>query len=187
LLSHLVAIGRHRITTSQLQLLRDSGVPILVCVGTRDVLVRPSNSCNIRSQLNAQLHVFRGEGHGLIAEVNDDFNPVLIDHLRFAHRGSKYLVPGTFFHVAQYYRDNPEFFAKKSCWRRYRFVVGMCFWSYVAWCAVLYGYMARNGRRSSWSYASGYPSSLLERFWSLLRAVPRLLFWPAVVAARLTL
>jgi pimeloyl-ACP methyl ester carboxylesterase len=87
LISHVAAVAKHHVTDARLELLRASGVPVTICVGTRDVLIRPSNSFRLRSVLRCTLHVFEGEGHGLIQEVSEQFNTVMIEHFRAAQKG----------------------------------------------------------------------------------------------------
>jgi hypothetical protein len=55
------------------------GVPIMVCVGTEDVLVRPSNSYMIHKILGSRLEEFKGSNLNIIdptsvimAMINDN-------------------------------------------------------------------------------------------------------------------
>lgn len=81
------------------------GVPIMVCVGTEDVLVRPSNSYMIQRILGARLEEFKGTtrymhrtwhahytmswphigiGHAINGHVHRKFNDLLLEHMRRA-------------------------------------------------------------------------------------------------------
>jgi len=100
-IAHSAAVLNHSLSTKQLRALRDSGVPILICVGTRDTLVRAANSFYLRSVLDAQLHVFQGEGHGLIGEVKHKFLAILLNHIRTTQQGNVYPAPAKFFHRSE--------------------------------------------------------------------------------------
>ena len=56
------------------------GIPTVVMTGTRDILVRPSNSRRLAEALHAPLVEVEGAGHGLIIEAGGEVNATLREH-----------------------------------------------------------------------------------------------------------
>eukprot|EP01006_Ploeotia_vitrea_P006621 TRINITY_DN14115_c0_g1_i1.p1 TRINITY_DN14115_c0_g1~~TRINITY_DN14115_c0_g1_i1.p1 ORF type:complete len:527 (-),score=236.54 TRINITY_DN14115_c0_g1_i1:222-1742(-) len=99
--SQLLAVVSHYVTTSELRSLRkrrDNGrrepVPVLVCVGTADNLVRPENSKILARETNGKLVEFKDVGHALTMQVSEEFNRELLAHI---DRHCKQDVPSGFF------------------------------------------------------------------------------------------
>ncbi|KAI8050200.1 Alpha/Beta hydrolase protein [Syncephalis plumigaleata] len=63
-------------------MIRDTGIPILVCTGTYDTLVRPSNSYYIAEVLEARLEVFQDCGHVIALQEPERYNNLLMEHFR---------------------------------------------------------------------------------------------------------
>ncbi|KJE91726.1 hypothetical protein CAOG_002821 [Capsaspora owczarzaki ATCC 30864] len=81
-LGQLGAVFRHSVSARRLAALKATGLPVLICVGTDDILVRPQRSHDLHRHLGGVLRVFDGVGHALVSEAHDTFNTVLEDHVR---------------------------------------------------------------------------------------------------------
>jgi pimeloyl-ACP methyl ester carboxylesterase len=70
----LMAVSTHFVSKDRLELLAALGIPVLVCTGTDDTLVNPSNSHYLASVLKARVFtVFEGCGHSPTSECHDVF------------------------------------------------------------------------------------------------------------------
>jgi pimeloyl-ACP methyl ester carboxylesterase len=81
-IGQLSAVVRHHIGRDRLINIRDTGIPILVCTGTDDKLIRPSNSYYIADVLQARLEVFQDCGHVLSLQEPERYNNLLLEHFR---------------------------------------------------------------------------------------------------------
>ena len=64
----------------RLQALKATRCPILLVVGTKDLLVRPSNSFAMQRDIGCPMHVYEDMGHGVIGQVPLFFNQRLLHH-----------------------------------------------------------------------------------------------------------
>jgi len=86
-LSQLLAINKHWISSPRLLYLKRTGIPALVIVGTEDCLVHPRNSYYIQQQLNCELLEVEA-GHGIPSECSDFLNHNLQRHILNAEKKS---------------------------------------------------------------------------------------------------
>jgi pimeloyl-ACP methyl ester carboxylesterase len=84
----LSAVLRHRLGRERLEQLRQTKIPILVCTGDQDNLVRPSNSYFLAEALDARLEVFEGCGHVLSMQEPERYNKLILEHIRSAKRAA---------------------------------------------------------------------------------------------------
>jgi hypothetical protein len=80
LIAHMVAVGTHYVSNTQLVHLRNTGLPIQIFVGLEDIVVRPSNSFDLQEILQCKIHAFEDVGHGLCSEIHQTFNGALVTH-----------------------------------------------------------------------------------------------------------
>ncbi|KAI9593090.1 Alpha/Beta hydrolase protein [Syncephalis fuscata] len=66
----------------ELEQIRDSKLPVLVCTGDEDILITPNNSKLIAKTLNVPLKVFKECGHFIGVQEADLYNKTLLDHFR---------------------------------------------------------------------------------------------------------
>jgi pimeloyl-ACP methyl ester carboxylesterase len=71
------AIRNHGLSPEQIAELRDAGFKILLFTGDTDNLIPHSHSMKMKDQLNAELVLLPGVGHGLIEQVAETFNEKL--------------------------------------------------------------------------------------------------------------
>jgi pimeloyl-ACP methyl ester carboxylesterase len=75
----LSAVLTHRVSFSRLAKLKGK-FPVLVCTGTRDLVVHTSHSQHIASALGGDLRQFAGAGHALTEECLDEINDAMKAH-----------------------------------------------------------------------------------------------------------
>lgn len=79
-LSQLAAVARHRARPRLGEL---AGLPTMVVVGGRDLLIRPGETRRLHRLIpGARLVVFEEAGHGLLSQCRDALNKEILDHLR---------------------------------------------------------------------------------------------------------
>ncbi|RKP24093.1 Alpha/Beta hydrolase protein [Syncephalis pseudoplumigaleata] len=88
-LGQLSAVMRHHVGRERLQKIRETGIPILVCTGTEDNLVRPSNSHFMAEVLGARLVVFDGCGHLISLQEPERYNQLLVEHFQSVQSSAK--------------------------------------------------------------------------------------------------
>ncbi|KAI8056899.1 Alpha/Beta hydrolase protein [Syncephalis plumigaleata] len=71
------------ISEDELNRIRYSHLPVLVCAGDEDIIITPSNSSTIAHQLNVPLVMFKGCGHALGVQRPDRLNQLLLTHFTF--------------------------------------------------------------------------------------------------------
>ncbi|RKP06617.1 Alpha/Beta hydrolase protein [Thamnocephalis sphaerospora] len=81
-IGQLSAVMRHSVGRDRLERIRSAGIPVLVCTGTEDNLVRPSNSQFLAETLDARFEVFEGCGHAISMQEPERYNQMLLDHIR---------------------------------------------------------------------------------------------------------
>jgi len=74
-----LAIMKHYVSVARLQEIKQSGVPVLVMVGTDDILIYPSNSHTLHKHLGGELIEYRG-GHAVVNELPELVNSALEAH-----------------------------------------------------------------------------------------------------------
>ncbi len=80
ILNQLLCVNSHYVSESRLHLVRDSKVPVWVCCGTSDSLIRPQNSIILMDILKpVKSTIFVGVGHCPNFEIADQFNRELLD------------------------------------------------------------------------------------------------------------
>jgi pimeloyl-ACP methyl ester carboxylesterase len=72
--NQLAAAKAHGLSAAQMTLLKAAKFPILSIVGDEDILVRPSHSYHMPSQIGADLLIIEGSGHGLIQQCPELVN-----------------------------------------------------------------------------------------------------------------
>ena len=75
--------GQHRLSGRDAELLRGSGVPILVAIAERDSLMSPSAQHKLAALLQAKTHISAG-GHMGTSASFVQFADVVVDHFRAA-------------------------------------------------------------------------------------------------------
>jgi len=76
-----LAIIGHHISSERLKALRDSGIPILIITGTKDKLVKPSNSYLLKKSLEPeQFIILEGAGHMVHRESHQIVNKAMHEH-----------------------------------------------------------------------------------------------------------
>jgi len=81
-INQLLCVSTHCVSNERLNILKNSRVPIWICTGTDDSLVRPENSHLLANILEpTKFTVFDGAGHGINFEENDKFNQELINFI----------------------------------------------------------------------------------------------------------
>lgn len=92
--SHLLAVSTHFVSTRRLIALKHSGLPVLICVGTKDLLVRASNSYLLHDILNdgtnCKLECFDNIGHAINNHQYVRFNKMLVQFIREAEQDYKW-------------------------------------------------------------------------------------------------
>ena len=79
-LGQMCAVWTHNVGEHRLKALKH--VPSLVITGTKDYMVRPSNSHEIARILEVEPIVLDGRGHHLVWECTDEINRLIHDHTR---------------------------------------------------------------------------------------------------------
>jgi hypothetical protein len=86
--AHFLAVCMHFVSTRRLLALKHSGLPVLICVGTHDLLVRASNSSIMFNILNdgtnAKMETFENVGHAINNHQYVRFNTMLAQFVREA-------------------------------------------------------------------------------------------------------
>jgi len=83
LVGQFVAIIGHYISNDRLTKLRDSKIPILIITGTKDKLVKPSNSFLLSRALQPEKFlVLQGAGHMIHREEHEIVNKILHEHFK---------------------------------------------------------------------------------------------------------
>eukprot|EP00128_Syssomonas_multiformis_P000209 Colp12_sorted_trinity150504_noHs@22473 len=83
LVAQVGAIATHYVSARRLRQVRDSGLPVMICVSSDDNLVRTVNSYRMQKDLGATMRVFKGTGHVLIDETHV-FSQALTEHINKA-------------------------------------------------------------------------------------------------------
>jgi len=78
-LGQFSAMMRHYVSAERLVEIGDKGFPILVVTGTRDNLIRSSNSIYLADKLGAKLIAFKNSGHVIPCERAHEYNVLLLD------------------------------------------------------------------------------------------------------------
>ncbi|PRP72768.1 hypothetical protein PROFUN_07668 [Planoprotostelium fungivorum] len=97
-LGQFSAVSTHYVTEARLNVIRDSGAPILIMTGDEDKLVRWENSGILNDILvPAEYIVFHGSGHGINQENKEEFNKALFRNferamLREKKAGEQYML-----------------------------------------------------------------------------------------------
>ncbi|PRP84145.1 hypothetical protein PROFUN_04136 [Planoprotostelium fungivorum] len=90
-LGQLHAVSRHRVKPEELQLIRDSQVPVMVMTGDEDHMVDPRNSAEMNELLQPVEYIVMPEtGHAINAERAAEFNEAMFRHVE---RGEARLQP----------------------------------------------------------------------------------------------
>eukprot|EP01027_Heterolobosea_sp_BB2_P007307 GEZU01010891.1.p1 GENE.GEZU01010891.1~~GEZU01010891.1.p1 ORF type:complete len:215 (+),score=27.45 GEZU01010891.1:46-690(+) len=82
---HARAALTHSISYPRLKMLAESKVPVLIITGTDDNMVNPINSYRLAEWLpEAKLVVYKGLGHAVFRECEQEFSRELWNHIRAA-------------------------------------------------------------------------------------------------------
>lgn len=74
------AIMTHYISKSRMKKIKDYGIPVFICTGTKDHLVRPKNSFLLKNFFeDATFLVLEGAGHAINMECKDELNHSLLE------------------------------------------------------------------------------------------------------------
>ncbi|KAJ3110031.1 hypothetical protein HDU96_006973 [Phlyctochytrium bullatum] len=76
-IGQLTAALTHYVSPTRLKAIRDSKIPVLVCTGTWDNLIHPSNSEYIAKMLETKVEYFHGAGHAVPSECPVEFNALI--------------------------------------------------------------------------------------------------------------
>ncbi|KAI8809951.1 Alpha/Beta hydrolase protein [Cladochytrium replicatum] len=87
-LSQLWASLTHRVSPARLQLLKDSGIPIIVVTGTWDKMVHPYHSHYLAKVLECKIFVYEETGHAVPVECVEEYNIMLKDHVDAAEKAA---------------------------------------------------------------------------------------------------
>ncbi|KAF2075411.1 hypothetical protein CYY_003290 [Polysphondylium violaceum] len=80
---HIRAVMTHRVSEKRLNEIKESKIPILIMTGTKDDLVKSSNSYHLSKVLEpVDFIVYENSGHCINIENYDDFNNAIISHFR---------------------------------------------------------------------------------------------------------
>ena len=83
--NQLAAVHTHYLSKNQLKKIKDSEIPIWICTGTDDKLVKPQNSLYLMDILKPiKSTIFSGVGHCVNLEVANQFNEELLKFLESA-------------------------------------------------------------------------------------------------------
>ncbi|KAI8610529.1 Alpha/Beta hydrolase protein [Chytriomyces sp. MP71] len=89
-LGQLAAVLTHHVSQLRLQTIVLARIPVLVCTGTWDNLILPSNSDFLAKALNAKVYrIFVGGGHAVIEDFCDDYNAMLEQFIADIEMGKK--------------------------------------------------------------------------------------------------
>jgi len=76
---HISAVFTHDVPTARLEIIKNSGIPILIITGDNDHLVSHQNSLFLKEALNpAEFLLLEGVGHGIHTEKFVQFNEALM-------------------------------------------------------------------------------------------------------------
>lgn len=93
ILGQLLAVSQHFVSANRLMRLRFTHFPILVVVGTEDVLVRECNSVILSQITGGELLILDDLGHALLSEDAHLVNSELQKHFRLSQSYSKQFIP----------------------------------------------------------------------------------------------
>jgi len=80
---HIRAVMTHSVSAKRLAQIKASQIPILIMTGTKDDLVKSSNSFQLSKILEpVDFVVYEGSGHCINIENYDQFNDTIISHFR---------------------------------------------------------------------------------------------------------
>ncbi|KAJ3210372.1 hypothetical protein HDU67_005364 [Dinochytrium kinnereticum] len=76
-IGQLMAVMTHYVSPTRLKQIANLNIPTIVCTGTWDNLIHPSNSDYMAKVLNTTVKYFQGGGHAIPSECPDEFNAML--------------------------------------------------------------------------------------------------------------